>query len=101
MAIGATANLARLASDATRVVDLQGKTVLPGFYENHNHVSSGNLDPRVQNWRDIASREDLLTAISERAAELPVGEWIIGTLRNENMPQHKLPTRWEIPSLIL
>jgi predicted amidohydrolase YtcJ len=100
IAVGSSADLERLASDETRLVDLQGKTVLPGFYENHNHVSAGNLDPRVQNWRDIASREDLLTALSERAAELPTGEWIIGTLRNENMPQHKLPTRWEIDEVV-
>lgn len=41
VAIGKNEQIRPLASPATRVVDLGGKTVLPGFNDNHIHISIG------------------------------------------------------------
>ena len=39
---------------------------------------------------------ELLDALRAHASGLPEGEWVLGTLQNENMPQARLPTRWEM-----
>lgn len=96
VAVGDTADVLRLAGKTTRLLDLGGRTVLPGFYDNHVHLGGTREDPRVQDWTGIDSKEALLAALDARATELPPGEWVLGTLENENMPQHKLPTRWEM-----
>lgn len=100
IAVGSNSAVRRLASADTRLVDLQGKTVLPGFYDGHNHIGPGNLDPNVQDWRDVASREELFEALQRRAAELPEDGWVVGNLRNENMPQHILPTGLDIDKVV-
>lgn len=95
VATGDSDHVMSLAGPQTKIVDLQGRTVLPGFYDNHNHIG-GERDARVIDWEHIQSRQELLDALAERASELSDGEWILGTLQNENMPQAKLPTRWEM-----
>lgn len=100
IAVGSNNAVRRLASADTRLVDLEGKTVLPGFYDGHNHIGAGNLDPNVQNWRDVASREELFEALKRRAAELPEDGWVVGNLKNENMPQHILPTGLDIDKVV-
>ncbi len=95
VAVGAAAAIAPLAGPSTRRIDIKGKTMMPGFYDNHVHLG-GNEDSREQNWREIASKQALLDAIEKHAAQLPTGEWVIAALKNENMPQERLPTRWEI-----
>jgi hypothetical protein len=97
-AVGDFDRIERLAGTATEIVDLNGRVVLPGFYDNHVHLGA-ETDTRVQDWEHIASKEALLAALADRAAELPAGEWILGTLQNENMPQARLPTRWEIDTV--
>ena len=62
---------------ATKVVDLRGRTVLPGFYESHVHflrVGQGlaNIDVR---WLERAEIVDLIGA---EAARIPDGQWIQG-----------------------
>ena len=41
VAVGKSEQIRSLASAATRIVDLAGKTVLPGFNDNHIHISIG------------------------------------------------------------
>ncbi len=98
VAVGTTAEVRGHAGPATRIVDLKGKTVLPGFYDNHIHLG-GDEDPRIQDWRKVSSKKELLEALAKRAAERPKGEWILGGLKNENMPQERLPTRWEMDAV--
>ena len=95
IAIGSADEMRDLAGPETQLVDLGGRTMLPGFYDNHLHLNV-NWDPRVQDWAEIDSKAELLDALAARAAELPEGEWVLGSLANETMPQEKLPTRWEM-----
>lgn len=95
LAVGSAAEIARYGGATTAAVDLAGRTVLPGFYDNHVHLG-GEVDVRVQDWEHIDTKEALLNALARRAEQLPAGEWVLGTLQNENMPQAKLPTRFEM-----
>jgi len=70
-ALGPNRDIAALADDGTRVIDLAGKTILPGFTDSHVHFTQtglGNLGPQVYG---ITSRDRVLEAVAdavERAA---------------------------------
>lgn len=71
----------------TRVINLHGRTVVPGLIDNHNHIVLLGLRPgndvRLDKARSIAKAQQLLSA---RAATVPPGEWVVtlgGIHRNQ------------------
>jgi len=70
-----SAVLARAAADA-RVVDLGGRTVIPGLIDNHNHFvrATEHAEVRLDGVRTRAQALDLL---ARRAAELGDGQWLL------------------------
>ena len=98
IAVGTSAEVRRHAGPATKLVDLKGLTALPGFYDNHIHLD-GDVDIRNQGWEHINSKAALMEVVKARAATIPKGEWVLGELSNENMPQERLPTRWELDAV--
>ena len=75
-AVGSAAELGGLS--AVRVVELEGRTVLPGFQDAHLHPFSGGMLAIVCNLHETASAEDCLIEIKRYAAENPEREWISG-----------------------
>jgi predicted amidohydrolase YtcJ len=76
VAVGSSAELASLA--ASRVLELDGRTVLPGFQDAHLHPTSGGLLAIVCNLHETSSAEECLAEIKRYAAENPEREWISG-----------------------
>ena len=78
MAVGSTANVSQLANSSTEVIDLEGKTVIPGLIDNHIHfIRAGqrwNLQARIDG---INSRQEALDTIAEKAASMEPGEWLM------------------------
>jgi predicted amidohydrolase YtcJ len=65
------------ASRCTEVVDLKGRTVVPGLIDSHNHVILLGLRPgHDTRLESAASIDDVLELLSARAASLPAGQWI-------------------------
>jgi predicted amidohydrolase YtcJ len=84
IAIGTAKEIKKYKGDSTRVVDAQGKTIVPGFYDAHlhprfiypEHHMLGTVDltpPRV------SSMEDLIGLLKEKAAVTPKGQWVTGS----------------------
>ena len=72
--------------DAQRVVSFQGRTVVPGFHDAHNHMPSfgmGLADVPLAS-PPVGSVEDILRAVKARAATLPSGAWIVGGGYDQN-----------------
>ena len=65
------------------VVDLEGRTVLPGMIDTHQHVFSYARDLMKLNLKGARSLEQLKRMICERAQETPAGQWILGTGFNQ------------------
>jgi predicted amidohydrolase YtcJ len=103
VAVGSDAEVLGLAGARTRQVDLRGRTVVPGFGDNHIHLGAelqeweGALISGVPEWiRHAQTIDELKDAIRKRAAEIAPGEWIRGGLTREHWPNQKVPTRWDL-----
>ena len=94
VAVGSAKDIDVWPGKKTRVIDAQGRSLLPGFNDAHLHITSGgaSLD-RVQ-LRDTSTPEELRQRIAERAAKTPKGEWVLGgDWDHENFTPAEPPTR--------
>jgi len=78
MYVGSNEEVRSCAGKQTQVIDVHGKTVLPGFIEPHTHFMSFGIRLRMVNVRTPPNNNigDVLARIHERAATTPKGEWI-------------------------
>src|SRR5687767_6354743 len=77
VAVGSNADIRPLADATTKLVDLGGSTVVPGFIDAHNHPAvAGRLHLRQVD-ADLRSIQAIQAAIRERAAKTPKGEWVL------------------------
>ncbi|SDL67705.1 amidohydrolase [Aliiruegeria lutimaris] len=80
LAVGADAEVRAAAGDEAMIVDLEGKTVLPGFIDAHTHVISGSVVDAIMDYVGMArfsTAAEVLDHIASRAAETPAGEWLV------------------------
>jgi len=81
LAVGTTEEIERLAGPGTERIDLAGRTATPGLIDAHAHFSQGGLVRLTHlalGYPDVKSITDLVARVSERAAVLQPGEWILG-----------------------
>ncbi|MBI3695916.1 MAG: amidohydrolase, partial [Acidobacteria bacterium] len=78
LAVGSNDDVRNLATARTRRVNLEGKTVTPGFIDAHTHpASSGRRHLREVDC-DLRSIKEIQEAIRKRASETPRGQWVVG-----------------------
>lgn len=65
-------------TDNLTVVDLRGRTVIPGFVDSHQHLSIGALYPRWADLSTLSSEEELFSLLSDQARAEPDAPWIRG-----------------------
>lgn len=78
VAVGTDAAVSAWIGPATKVLDLQGKMVLPGFHDSHVHLVGGGLELGECNLNGITTREEILQAIAAYARAHPEKSWIRG-----------------------
>lgn len=79
------------------VVDLEGKPVLPGFIDTHQHVLSYARDLQKVNLKNAKSIEEVKKLISDKAATLKKGEWIQGAgFDQEKFDVKVMPTKADL-----
>ncbi len=81
LAAGSAEQAAALEGSATRIVDLQGRTLLPGLIDPHHHaVLSALFDRFLLNigYTGNANRNDALAALKAAVANTPAGAWVLG-----------------------
>jgi predicted amidohydrolase YtcJ len=95
--VGSTADIRRLAAPATRVIDAEGRLIVPGFNDAHVHFVSGAEELVGVNLRPALSESDLAARLHEYASRVPTGRWITGgNWDHEAWPSRALPTRQQI-----
>lgn len=78
LAVGTNADVRALASRGTQVVDLGGRTVVPGFIDAHSHPAGAGLQHLTSVDCDLRSIAAIGDALRTRAARTPPGEWVLG-----------------------
>lgn len=76
--VGANKEVENFIDDSTKVIDLKGKFVMPGFFDSHAHflgigMAKINLDlSKAENW------DEVIYMVASAAENAKPGEWIIG-----------------------
>lgn len=90
VAAGRLADVENLATSNTKRINLEGRTLLPGFNDAHVHVwKVGQLRTTMLDLRGVGSLEEVYRRVEERAKTLKPGEWLWGRGWNEAMLTEK------------
>ncbi|HSW19573.1 MAG TPA: amidohydrolase, partial [Ramlibacter sp.] len=102
VAVGDEAALKAHIGSATRVVDLSGKTVVPGLYDAHSHLSyagarSFQVDLNSPPIGRVSSIDQMITALQAHRDKMPAGAWITGSGYDDTLIAEKRhPTRADL-----
>jgi len=78
VAVGTAADVDTWHGPQTKVLDAQGKLLLPGFNDAHVHFVDGGDHLTSVQLKDAATPEEFAKRIGDRAKTTPKGEWVIG-----------------------
>lgn len=100
VAVGGSDEIRALAGDKTRLIDLGGRRVVPGFNDAHVHFLDGGMGLASVQLRDAGSEEEFARRIGEFASKMTKGRWLLnGNWDHENWKPARLPTRQLIDSV--
>lgn len=103
LAVGESDALARYIGPDTRVVDLHGKTMIPGIYDAHSHFASSKItgtfvaDLNSPPIGDVRNIEDIVARLKAQQAKVGPGDWISGAGYDDTLLAEKRhPTRADL-----
>jgi predicted amidohydrolase YtcJ len=98
-AIGSTAEIRALAGASTRIVDLGGRTVIPGLIDSHIHAIRAGLTYTTEvHWTGVRTLAAALDRIRAAAKTAPKGSWLIvaGGWTERQFAEDRRPTQTEL-----
>lgn len=76
--VGTTTEIRALAGPSTTIIDLGGRTVIPGLIDNHNHIiRATEYWPNEARLDGVTNRLEALALLEAKAESLPAGEWLM------------------------
>jgi predicted amidohydrolase YtcJ len=83
----------------TAVIDLNGRTAIPGLNDSHTHVIRGGLNYNMElRWDGVASLADALAMLRAQARRTPAPQWVrvVGGWSEFQFAERRMPTLGEI-----
>ena len=99
IAVGSDAEAMAVRGDATQVVDLQKRTVIPGLNDSHLHLIRGGLNYNLElRWEGVPSLADALRMLKDQADRTPAPQWVrvVGGWNEFQFAERRLPTLDEL-----
>ena len=97
VAVGGNSTVRSLASPVSRIVDLQGRTVLPGLIDTHTHPLGAAMYEFDHPVPEMETISDVLTYFRRRAQVVPEGGWIrLQQVFITRLREQRYPTRDEL-----
>ncbi|WP_439617254.1 amidohydrolase [Shinella sp.] len=99
LAVGDEREVMALAGPETRVIDLKGRSALPGLCDNHTHVVRGGLNFNMElRWDGVRSLADAMDMLKRQVAITPPPQWVrvVGGFTEHQFAEKRLPTIEEI-----
>jgi predicted amidohydrolase YtcJ len=85
----------------TRVLDLDGRAVVPGFIDSHAHLAGLGEQLRRLDLVGTRSLSEIVDLVRERARRVPKGQWIVGRGWDQNdWPDTRLPRHEELSEAV-
>ncbi len=97
LAVGSNAEVLKTQGEKTRLVDLAGKTVLPGLIDSHTHPTDAAMVEFDHPIPEMESIADVLKYIEARAKTLSPSEWIVvRQVFITRLKEQRYPTKAEL-----
>ncbi len=97
--VGSNSDVRKQAGPRTRVIDLQGRTVIPGFIDSHIHaIRAGQTFTTEVNWVGTTSLGEAMKRIHEASLAKKPGSWLIvaGGWNAEQFKEKRRPTQADL-----
>jgi predicted amidohydrolase YtcJ len=101
-AVGFDHEVRKLAGEATKLIDLQGRCALPGLIDNHLHLIRGGLNFNLElRWDGVRSLADAMAMLRRQIAITPPPQWVrvVGGFSEHQFAEKRLPTIEEINAI--
>jgi predicted amidohydrolase YtcJ len=98
-AVGNTRDILASKGANTRVIDLNGRRVIPGLCDNHLHVIRGGLNFNMElRWDGVRSLADAMAMLKRQVAVTPPPQWVrvVGGFTEHQFAEKRLPTLDEV-----
>jgi predicted amidohydrolase YtcJ len=99
LAVGDNDEVMRHRTAGSKVIDLNGRTVIPGLNDSHMHLIRGGLNYNLElRWEGVPSLADALRMLKDQAARTPTPQWVrvVGGWSEFQFAEKRMPSLDEI-----
>src|SRR6266850_1824685 len=98
--VASNGSIQKFKGSKTKIVDLNGRFVMPGFNDAHLHLANAGFEKVQVNLVGTKSRDEMKARIAERAKTAGPGEWLQGRGWDHTLwPNQQLPTRQDLDAV--
>jgi predicted amidohydrolase YtcJ len=101
LSVGTRFDVEQMVGSDTKVVNLNGRTLVPGFIENHIHMTNSPQRLWVDcSYKACPSIGEIVESIAKRTRDAAPGEWILGRgFQSARLYERRNPNRFDLDSV--
>jgi predicted amidohydrolase YtcJ len=97
LAVGSREEILKSKGPDTKIIDLDGHFVMPGFNDAHMHLASAGLEKMNVNLVGAKTLDEFRDRLRAKVESAEAGAWVVGEGWDETLwPVKVLPTRWDL-----